>query len=517
MSLPTIQTDTNSKQTPNKNATSPGGGSKESVRTPSPVSKSPTAAQFTAKRKYLQTMTAVVGEIPLGTTWRDEFHTIAKTSSTLPKVYSVAHGRIAEIHEYGAPSNIDPAECMRVLVYDIQCFQSMRPRDLKAAGERFGRVLHADVFERPRSDQKSAQDSAHSLQIVFRNGQFMAVRSNSERESLCCGIIDFSSPEEAQRAVRGLRTINGYIVSVTIGTLTQFLRYADRWGYPDEMMKKMTRLHQWHDATAEMLHLLLVYGSIAIGAAVRERRQGHLTASCHSLARVIAERAKSSQEVAPLLYLPLRGRPDLNLPYGLIDVEPDAIDLLEPETMIGGGVHSSAPRVLFDGIDYMTPEGNLLYDRHRKTWPLCDSDVVCIKSLPTSKSEPYLQTAVLFAGSPAQQRYVLPPNTLLTLQKIEGPPFVAHYRRWVAGFSDGRAILACREANGDVKYFYEVLVDGQVRYKREITGHLSKLHYSAEEIGYDPTATIDIEVNRRLLTLTPRYMLPTELACHSGL
>ena len=32
-----------------------------------------------------------------------------------------------------------------------------------------------------------------------------------------------------------------------------------------------------------------------------------------------------------------------------------------------------------------------------------------------------------------------------------------------------------------------------------------------EELGYDPNETLSIEVNRRLLTVTPRYMLPSEL------
>lgn len=36
--------------------------------------------------------------------------------------------------------------------------------------------------------------------------------------------------------------------------------------------------------------------------------------------------------------------------------------------------------------------------------------------------------------------------------------------------------------------------------------------YTLEELGYDPNETLPMEVNRRLLTVTPRYMLPSELA-----
>ena len=64
-----------------------------------------------------------------------------------------------------------------------------------------------------------------------------------------------------------------------------------------------------------------------------------------------------------------------------------------------------ALQVLFDAIDYMTPEGHLLFNRHTSEWPLCDSDVVCVRSLPTPPNAPYLQTAVLFAGSIRERRY----------------------------------------------------------------------------------------------------------------
>lgn len=106
----------------------------------------------------------------------------------------------------------------------------------------------------------------------------------------------------------------------------------------------MMEFHRWDMQTATMLHMLLVYGSIPIGQMVRERRPD-LAASCHALSSVIAQRAKETQEVAPLLYLPLKGRPDLKLPYGLIDVEPDAAFLEVPDETGSCAVHCSAPRV----------------------------------------------------------------------------------------------------------------------------------------------------------------------------
>ena len=36
------------------------------------------------------------------------------------------------------------------------------------------------------------------------------------------------------------------------------------------------------------------------------------------------------------------------------------------------------------------------------------------------------------------------------------------------------------------------------------------------ELRYDPEETFSKQVNRRLLTVTPRYMLPTDLAHESG-
>ncbi len=45
-----------------------------------------------------------------------------------------------------------------------------------------------------------------------------------------------------------------------------------------------------------------------------------------------------------------------------------------------------------------------LFNRHTSKWVKTHSDIVCIKSLPTHADEPYLQTAVPFAGKTSQQR-----------------------------------------------------------------------------------------------------------------
>ena len=93
--------------------------------------------------------------------------------------------------------------------------------------------------------------------------------------------------------------------------------------------------------------------------------------------------------------------------YGLVDVEPEAEYLEVPDVTGSCAVHCSAPRVLFDAPQYLRFDGPLLFNRHTGRWVEVDSDVVCIKSLPTPPGMPYLQTAVPFAGKITQKRYVL--------------------------------------------------------------------------------------------------------------
>eukprot|EP00750_Incisomonas_marina_P030690 INCI7638.5.p1 GENE.INCI7638.5~~INCI7638.5.p1 ORF type:complete len:741 (-),score=106.33 INCI7638.5:1351-3492(-) len=471
--------------------------------------------RYTQKRKYLQHLRSLVGGVKMGVTWVHEFRRLISMATGLPAVFSGEEQRELSIDEYSV-SGCHEDECCRVLICGFH--SRVSAQSVREVCERFGRVIRTDRLMHRVEGYRPPM-----IQMVFSNGTWSAIMSKMEPRddsklrlsSLGCVVVDFASPSEAARAIDALKARRD--LTVMHGTLINFLRYADRGGYAEGMIQRMMEFYRWDMQTATMLHMLLVYGSIPIGQMVRERRPD-LAASCHALSNAIAQRAKETQEVAPLLYLPLRGRPDLKLPYGLVDVEPDAAFLEVPDETGSCAVHCSGPRVLFDAIDYMTPEGHLLFNRHTSEWPLCDSDVVCVRSLPTPPNAPYLQTAVLFAGSIRERRYVLPPNTLLTLQKVEGPPFVARYRRWImvtdwtgqtrlverrlATFPDNRS--CCNVYQG------LELADGSqvfVKQGRSANGKRCTL----EELGYDPNETLSIEVNRRLLTVTPRYMLPSEL------
>ena len=455
--------------------------------------------RFTQKRKYLQHLRELVGDNPRNRTWKDEFYDIVSSFEGLGMIYSTA--QLKPIRPDDLFSS-DP---------DIRKEQSAR-RVWFSNLERGVNIAQLSTFCSFVADVVTVD--------VFRGWQPDDTFPTTNTR-LCCGYADFATRRGARRAFNKLRgrKLRGRKVRTHIGNIVNYFRFCDRRGWAHLNVSLMTKFHEWNEDIAEMIHLLVVFGSIALGRSVRKKSPA-LAASCHALSNAIAERARSSNIVAPPLYLPLHGRADLKLPYGLVDVEPETKYLECPDSTGSCAVHCSAPRVLFDSPGYMRLDGSKLFNRHTSSWVDVDSDIVCVQSLDSPPDAPYLQTAVPFAGKITQLRYVLPPNTLLTLQKVEGPPFRAQFRRWVSlKDQQGRLRLLDRKGGetGEEYLFYKELktINGVKKFRQERCAKSAKL-YSLKELNFNPNEMFSKLVNRRLLTVTPRYMLPTSLANNSG-
>jgi hypothetical protein len=313
------------------------------------------------------------------------------------------------------------------------------------------------------------------------------------KELGCCVVLP-GSGAEADQARSDLENI-------------RFYRYENGGGYVDREIQGMLRNMAWTEHEAETLQLLLPFGGAAIGDAVRNR-DSMLAPSCHALANVLASQARKTKQVAPPLYLTMKGVP--SLPFGFADMEPGIANLEQPDATGACAVCCSAPRTLFDDPLFVTEAGYHLYDRKSGSYVLCESDIICIRS--QGCDDACIRTAVLYS-SHEENRYALPPNTLLVLENTEGPPFEARFRRWhTYTHADGTTRYIDRKnvTQAEVDWSSDEPVVSYTASLNKASGKtcFRKNSEVFDDIGYDPNEVFIKVVNRRLLTATVRCMLP---------
>lgn len=74
------------------------------------------------------------------------------------------------------------------------------------------------------------------------------------------------------------------------------------------------------------------------------------------------------------------------------------------------------------------PAGALLEDAETQARIVAPGDVVCIRSWPNTP--PLCRTAALINDAGPAATYALPPNTQLTLEGVQEPPWQAVFHRW---------------------------------------------------------------------------------------
>lgn len=120
-------------------------------------------------------------------------------------------------------------------------------------------------------------------------------------------------------------------------------------------------------------------------------------------------------------------------------------------------------------------------------------DFVCLRSRPNDTSGFHTAVKVQYDG-PRYSKYCVPPNTLLQVEKVEGPPFIASFPRWTKGTKPKMFIIDWLN---------------MIRYNQNEKGEfVSKKGEHVER--WDPSATIEKAVNRRLLTCTLTFLCPSK-------
>lgn len=294
--------------------------------------------------------------------------------------------------------------------------------------------------------------------------------------------------------------------------------------YRDGLLNKQIQgmvQNGWPDQDALITTLLLDLGAVAIGNVVSEGIK-ELATPVHALHDAISSNGARQTFVAPPLYLPARGFPNRDLPFGLFDFEPQCSTIEEPDATGSRSINCNAPLSLQDDVRSITQWGCYLQDTSG-AWVLTDGDVVCIRSRPNDHL--CCRTAVLYHDGQLPT-YVLPPNTLLTLEEISEPPFEATFLRWhkYRHESGNMIVVDRRETVADpqtghqapTKYLLAQM-GGREQYKNITPGHPRARDFF-DDVGYTPSETFARTVHgRRLLTLTAAFVLPpvTSIRKHS--
>ena len=251
----------------------------------------------------------------------------------------------------------------------------------------------------------------------------------------------------------------------------------------------------WSREDAEVVTLLPNVAGLSLRRALTEGR-ADLAASCHALSRALASRGEASGEVAPPLYAALRGATGGRVAIpGLVDDEPRFAQLLEGDATGFRGLTAMSALTLTANPDALREDGCYTFDATLEDgeggWIYQPGDVMCIASQANDAAG--YHSAVLIAYDPPT--YVLPPNTLLELVKVEGPPFTARQRRWYPWYTTPKG--------------NRITVDnltGELYLDRG--DHFEDQHGQRVECAYDASALIETEVNQRLLTCTATYVRP---------
>ena len=137
-------------------------------------------------------------------------------------------------------------------------------------------------------------------------------------------------------------------------------RYVDSGGYYDRQIQGMVA-DGWNEDAAAAVRMLPAFGGIALGRALK-MCDVSMAASLHAVANGIAARASETPDfVAPPLYAPMSGFPELQH-YGLCDQDPAAEILARSQMHTGATMAAiSPPLTLRDDPQLMSEHGMAMY------------------------------------------------------------------------------------------------------------------------------------------------------------
>lgn len=160
-----------------------------------------------------------------------------------------------------------------------------------------------------------------------------------------------------------------------------------------------------------------------IGLAVRTCRT-EASSFCRKLTEPIVGAGCRMTLPAPDLFIPAVGLSELGQAFGLFDYEPSAAALAQ----FGVGCTATlyTPLSLIDDPCLCTERGVVL-GMTDTLYNLIPGDVICFRSRPNSAL--LCHTAAPTCTSSDGTEYALPPNTLLTLEEVREPPWVANFLR----------------------------------------------------------------------------------------
>ena len=147
----------------------------------------------------------------------------------------------------------------------------------------------------------------------------------------------------------------------TAEELLHFYRYEFQNGYYQKQIEGMVSIG-WAEDDAVPVRMLPAFGPAAMSNALTHF-DATLAASCHAVARGVALRAKSVDQVAPPLYIAMRGLPSIGA-YGLMDRDHCGRCRPAIETNMSADQLSPSQRLIPEGDDpsLLSEHGYSVYD-----------------------------------------------------------------------------------------------------------------------------------------------------------
>jgi hypothetical protein len=399
-----------------------------------------------------------------------------------------------------------------------QAVQPNRP-ELDSARVESGKKAEAEITE--------SKDVGSNARVTQRRGYLVALEDVVGAADPSMWVEEFREVLLQQSEIRFGRSTNFDRQRTSLECL-RYYRYETKVGLAtgggdDKQIRAMVDHGGWDEKDAEAVVMLLAFGIAALARANREGRK-ELASSLHALASGLARRAMSSDGLAPPLYMPMNGiKYPVELPFGLGDHESDIPAIEVPDITGARAVCTNGPLRISDDPTLLNAEGRWIYEAEKDCIHLSQGDVVCLVS--DHNDSVALRTAVLINDSGEVPVYALPPNTLLTLEKVEGPPFEATLRRWHV-FNHpqvGKVYIDRRETfvmdgkqrlvdgtnpNKRIPTMYRLVPEGgRTRYEIGPPYH-PRGGTRFDDIGYDQSEMFRMTVNRRLLTMRITYLLP---------
>lgn len=244
---------------------------------------------------------------------------------------------------------------------------------------------------------------------------------------------EFAILDREFRECRGLQPLDPEPSSAS---LLHEHRHEVSGGMCDNSIKELVRTG-WPQEDAEAVTMCLAFGSAPIGQALKTGRSS-LVNTCHAVAEGLARAARRG-EVAPPLYRGITGD------YSLCDAEPAFAQLEEADATNFRGLTSFSPILLNDQPGFFQSDRGLysMVNVPSAQYRLQDTDVLCVLSRPSEGDT--FRSAVLIDGLGGNRKYALPPNTLLRLVDVQGPPFDAEFLVWTSWLDeDGNSVFMVR-------------------------------------------------------------------------